>query len=373
MDQLKAALDLATIALKKTNYLEKKLDDAKSTLDRVNQRCDAEGNQIELLKGERGERGPRGDEGEKGEMGLVGPKGARGDVGEMGPPGPQGVQGVPGPPIEWKLENNALLFITKEGTYQEVINFNKLKRGGGGSFLISVLSNGTVVSNQVDQFNFIGANITTNTDLQGFRKVNVEFQSILTSLEEGKIWIGDENNLPNDVYAEQWILLDSQEANNTANIDFIDLFDTKYKEFKVEVRSIRPAVDDGNFTMQWSIDSGANWISSDYKNIGQLSSGGTNVAFNDFDDSLPAIQLLQGCGNDPSESALIDMFFVNFLDLAKLVICEFEASYITSNAEIHGVDGMATNTTNNNFNGIRFLFDNGDILDGTISLYGKVN
>ena len=78
MDQLKSALELATIALKKARHIEKRLDEQKDTLDRVNQRCDEAGANAEVIKGEKGERGERGDEGPPGSLGPIGERGLQG-------------------------------------------------------------------------------------------------------------------------------------------------------------------------------------------------------------------------------------------------------------------------------------------------------
>lgn len=379
MDQAKAALELATIALKKSNHLKKRLDDAEATLDRVNQRCDEAGAQVEVVKGEKGEKGERGDDGMQGMIGPVGPMGApgtigpRGEQGLKGEMGPMGPMGPPGPMPEFKVEGMNLMALLPDGAWKVIMDLKMFRKSGGGSFVITVSDDGTIVSNQVQQFNFIGAIVTTDTDTQGFRKVNVSFAGGLPALPENNIYIGNASNTPVPIQTEQWVLLDSVEGTGQTEIEFTDIFAAPYTDFKIEIRAMQPTVDDVNFLMQWSNNNGASYISGAYRNVGQLSSQGTNIGFNDFDDSIPAIKLLEGCGNDPTESFLIDMSFVNLLDAIKRTICEFEASYITSNSEIHSVDGCATNTAVSEFNAMKFYFSSGMIASGTIKVYGKLN
>lgn len=382
MDATKAALELATIALKKSKHLEKRLDETTATLDRVNQRCDEAGAQTEVIKGEKGEKGERGDDGSDGALGQIGPVGPMGSPGTIGPRGvdgpkgemgPMGPQGPVGPPVDWKVENNALMLLGPDGSYRVAFDLKLIRRSGGGSFVIAVADDGAIVSNQVQEFNFIGAIVTTDTDNQGFRKVNISFAGGLPSLPLDNTYIGDVSGTPRPMPAEQWILLSTMTGTGQASMEFKDIFDSTYDDYKIEIRGMQPSIDDVNFLMQWSNDNGASYISGAYRNVGQLSSQGTNIGFNDFDDSIPAIKLLEGCGNDPTESFIIDMDFVNLLDTVKLTICEFEASYITSNAEIHSVDGCATNTAVTDFNAMKFYFSDGFIASGTIRVYGKIN
>lgn len=382
IDPIKSALEIATIALKKSRHLEKRLDDTQATIDRVNQRCDEAGAQVEVVKGEKGDKGERGDDGSDGAAGQIGPVGPMGPPGTIGPRGsegpkgemgPMGPQGPAGPPLEWKVEKNALMLLGPDGAWRVALDLKALRSRGGGSFVITVSDDGTIVSNQVQQFNFIGAIVTTDTDTQGFRKVNVSFAGGLPALPEDHIYIGNSSNTPIPIQTEQWVLLDSVSGSGQAEIEFTDIFAAPYEDYKIEIRGMQPSIDDVNFLMQWSNNNGASYISGNYRNVGQLSSQGTNIGFNDFDDSIPAIKLLEGCGNDATESFLIDMSFVNLLDAVKLTICEFEASYITSNAEIHSVDGCATNTSVSDFNAIKFYFSDGFIASGSIKVYGKIN
>ena len=375
MDQLKSALELATIALKKARHIEKRLDEQKDTLDRVNQRCDEAGANAEVVKGEKGERGERGDEGPPGSLGPIGERGLQGPPGERGQPGelgPMGPEGKMGPPIEWKVDKTSLLFKTPDGGWKLAFDLRKLRKGGG-SFVITVDDDGTLVSNQVQEFNFIGAIVTTNTDTMGYRKVNVSFAGGLPTLPENNIYLGSSSNTPVPALAEQWILLDSFTASGQSEIAITDIFTSDYEDYKIEIRSMQPAQDNVDFMMQWSNNNGSSYITGNYRNVGELASGGTNIGFNDFDDSIPAIRLLEGCGNDVTESFLINMEFANFQDAVKLVICDFEASYITSNAEIHSVDGCATNTSVTAFDALRFFFSSGNIGSGTVKVYGKIN
>lgn len=74
MDKINAALELATIAIKKARHLEKlqeKVVDANARIDSLVE----DQKEIRLLKGERGERGDEGPEGSQGPMGMPGPAG----------------------------------------------------------------------------------------------------------------------------------------------------------------------------------------------------------------------------------------------------------------------------------------------------------
>lgn len=375
MDPVKSALELATIALKKARHIEKRLDETKDTIDRVNQRCDEAGANVEVIKGAKGEKGERGDEGPQGSLGPIGERGLQGPPGERGEPGiqgPVGPEGKMGPPIEWKVEKTSLLFKTPDGAWKLAFDLRKLRKGGG-SFVITVDDDGVLVSNQVSEFNFIGAIVTTNTDTQGYRKVNVAFAGGLPALPENHIYIGNPSSVPVPALAEQWILLDSITASGQSEIAITDVFTSDYDDYKIEIRGMQPAQDNVDFLMQWSNNNGVNYITGNYRNVGELASQDTNVGFNDFDDSVSAIRLLEGCGNDATESFLLTLELSNFQDATKLVIADFEASYITSNAEIHSVDGCATNTSSTAFDALRFFFSAGNIGSGTVKVYGKLN
>lgn len=375
MDQIKATLELATLALKKANHLSKRLDEAQSTIARVNARCDEVGANVEVVKGQKGERGPRGDEGPPGALGPIGQQGFQGPRGVPGEPGQQGPAGEPGPmgpPIQWMVDKTSLLFKEPDGSWKLAFDLRNLRKGGG-SFQLSVLDDGTVVSNQVTTFNFINAIVTTNTDPQGYRKVNVTYAGGLPVLPFNNIYLGDDSDTPQPAVAEQWILLDSFEGSGQAEIEVIDVFAAPYEEFKIEIRQMQPTLDDVDFLTQWSNNNGATYLAGGYKTVRQVSTNGTNVGFNDFEDADTSIKLLEGCGNDPSETLLLDIDLMNFTDAVKYTIGRFEASYITSNVEINTIEGTATNSAAQSFNAMKFFFSNGTVATGTINIYGKIN
>lgn len=328
-DKIPALIELANLTFDKIKSLENKV-----------QKLDS----IEPLRGIRGEKGDRG---------------FQGDLGPIGP--------MP----NYRIEKNFLQFQKSDGEWGELIDLRKLRKGGG-TFVLSVDSDGVLVSNRVDEINFESAIVTTNTDPRGYRKVNVSLGSgFVPPLPIGQTYIGNNLNQPIATPCEQWVLLDSITAVNTAQID-INL-DPPYEEFKIELRKLIPMNNNGNFIMFWSADGGANYLSSGYRNVTQSSSPGSNLTFSSFDDTLNEITILEGCGKGIGESVMSDVLFYNPLDSTLFTICKLDSSYVTDNVDAHTIQGTATNTTIDPINSVRFSFSNGGIQSGLIRVYGKIN
>lgn len=371
MDPIKAALDLATIALKKTNEIEvvtKRFDEIIRNKERIN-----------LVKGEKGDRGDEGSEGLKGDKGDKGDKGERGERGIQGIQGIQGEKGDRGesgktpPPLEWMVDKTILLFKEPDGSWKKALDLRNLRKGGG-NFNLIIDSNGSLVSKSVDEINFVGFTVTTNTDSRGFRKVNVSGGGgSLPALPLNNIYLGDVLNNPVPAVAEQWILLEEFSPFNDLDVIIDDVFASPYDEFKVEIRELIPTVDDSSLNMQWSPDNGSSFYNSLYREVGQTASQGTNIAFADYEDSSTNIEILEGCGNDAGEHVMTTLYFFSMLNTNLKTICRYESAYITSGNEIHSVEGTATNITGNFINALRFYFSSSNISSGSIKVYGKIN
>ena len=371
MDKINAALELATIAIKKARHLEKlqeKVVDANARIDSLVE----DQKEIRLLKGERGERGDEGPEGSQGPMGMPGPAGPVGPAGPKGELGPPGVAGPMGPPLEWKIDKTTLLFKVQDGEWKAALDLRNLRKGGGSSVL-AVDQDGNLISNTVQEINFIGATVTTNTDTQGYKKVNVIVAGGLPDLPENNIYLGNSVNFPTPAVAEQWILLGEQVAADQSTMDFTSIFTSDYDEYKVEIRRMTPNTDDTNFCMQWSADNGANWLNTGYHQVGQTTSEGTNLAFADFDEDDPAIIILEGCGNSTGEYLIADLNFFEMTDPTFQTMCRYEAAYVTDSHQPHSVEGTNISDAINSVNALRFFFDGSTIKTGIIRVYGKVN
>lgn len=374
MDKVNAALELATIALKKARHLEKLQDKVIEADARIDSLVEDQ-KEIRLLKGEKGERGDEGPEGPAGSQGPMGPPGLPGVPGERGEPGiqgPSGPQGPMGPPLEWKIDKTTLLFKVQDGEWKAAIDLRKL-RNGGGSTVLAVDENGNLKSNTVQEINFVGATVTTNTDTQGYKKVNVIIAGGLPALPENNIYLGNSSDFPTPAVAEQWILLEQQVASSQNEMIFDNIFTSDYDEYKVEIRRMSPDTDDTNFNMQWSADNGANWLNAGYHQVGQTTSEGTNLAFADYDENDPAIIILEGCGNGAGEYLIADLNFFEMTDPSFQTMCRYEAAYITDGHQPHSVEGTNINDLVPGINALRFFFEGSTMKTGIIRVYGKVN
>jgi hypothetical protein len=277
------------------------------------------------------------------------------------------------PILAYRIEKNILQFQMASGEWGDAIDLRKLKKGGGGgTVVIAVDQAGTLVSNRVDEINFVDAIVTTNVDNQGYRKVNVSLGSgFVPPLPPDQTYIGNLLNQPIATACEQWVLLESIDITNQLQVDIS--LSPPYEEFKIEVRKLIPITNNGNFVMLWSADGGNSYLNTGYRNVTQSSSPGSNLTFSSFDDTLDEVTILEGCGNSTGESIMSDIQFYNPLDSTLFTICKLDSSYVTDDVDVHTLQGTATNTLIDPIDAVRFMFSNGGIQSGLIRVYGKIN
>ena len=164
------------------------------------------------------------------------------------------------------------------------------------------------------------------------------------------------------------VLLDTQTASTSANIDFSSSITGTYTHYRVVLESVLPATDDVRMGIQYSqsstfITSGYAWINDDVRN-------GTAFVGNSTSDTRIYCHG-EGVSNVSTEggfNATIDFYDVGASKQTSVAGYTFSQSAAATTWDLSKFGGALVSTTA--IDGIRFLFASGNITSGTFKIYG---
>jgi hypothetical protein len=182
-----------------------------------------------------------------------------------------------------------------------------------------------------------------------------------------------------DVVSETpgYTLLSTFNTANAASADFTTSINSRFNAYMFSVVNIVPANDDQGLWMRVSEDAGANWKSgaSDYDWTAVGRSGATNFTSNDTADAqIEVVSSTLGAnlavGNASTEGVHANIFMYNPAGTSqhKRFLCESTWSNASGNAGIVNVCGIYKATAA--ITGVQFLFETGNIVGGSIRMYG---
>lgn len=173
-------------------------------------------------------------------------------------------------------------------------------------------------------------------------------------------------------------LIDTKTASNSATLDFTTGLDSTYDKYVFDLSALTASVDDREFWIQVSKDAGANWIGggTEYQFSAHGISGGTG--YNGSNGGTSAIKcngginVGDGVGNGTGESLSGQVWLTQPSNTTLFKLFKWQLEYLAGGSAdptvIHGCgyndDDQAA------INGVRFLFETGNIASGVIRLYG---
>lgn len=175
-------------------------------------------------------------------------------------------------------------------------------------------------------------------------------------------------------HATGLVLLATATASDDATVDFTSVIDATYDEYELHILNVVPATDSVDAWIRTTTDGGSNWDAgaSDYDYAGYRATSGI---ISEFGSSGAAQIVLNGSsaiGSDVNETGISGV-----LRLIRPAAAEY--------TQVNGAFGFA-GTDNNTINsavsgrrrsaadvdGIRFLFESGNVESGKFKLYGVV-
>jgi hypothetical protein len=168
------------------------------------------------------------------------------------------------------------------------------------------------------------------------------------------------------------VLLDEQVASSSASLDMVTGINDTYDEYELRFALV-PATDNVQLRARLSSDGGSNWDAgaSDYRWIFKRSrdgSAGFDIDATDQADSM--LPLTNNVGSDTGEGVTGVLRFPTLRNttLRKLMLGDLVNVSDAAEVARHFVAGMRVSSAA--FNGIRLLFDSGNIESGWARLYG---
>jgi len=204
-----------------------------------------------------------------------------------------------------------------------------------------------------------GAVVVQSTDDTNFEIVSGQGTSgqVLTS--------NGADALPSFQAGAAWVLLSTQEASTSANINFDNtLITSTHKNYKVIISSMDISADNAGFNLQMSVDNGSAFLT--VANHTQLSTDASTA----YNATLAAGILHNKLGNGTGENFAAELMFHDPSNTASFklvtgIVAAYDATPRASGGVTFHVGPSASAV-----NYIRFLPDAGTILTGTFKLYG---
>jgi len=173
--------------------------------------------------------------------------------------------------------------------------------------------------------------------------------------------------------ASNLVLLNTQDASTSSTIDFTSTYITStYKQYLIEVIQARPATDTARLTVRLSQSATFRATSGDYDFNYFIGSRQTALA-RTGDATSTAITLGGACGNLAAEGTSCWIRLYDPTASAGYKKLLWNAVNIEGGGIIETTIGSASFTLNETaLDGIRFVFDSGNITSGRFKLYGVV-
>ena len=173
------------------------------------------------------------------------------------------------------------------------------------------------------------------------------------------------------------VLLSTQTASDSANVQFTSGINSTYPMYKIEWINAHPATDDVEYHVNFSSDGGSNYnvtkTSTSFEAAHYEDDSLTNFRYRADQDQAQNTAfhpLIADIGNLDDECAVGHMYLFNpsSTTFVKHFIIEFQ-NYVANNQSQQNFSAGYFNTTSA-VDAIQFKMNTGDIDSGTIKLYG---
>jgi hypothetical protein len=205
---------------------------------------------------------------------------------------------------------------------------------------------------------------------------NITTSGVFTSSAITNASVTGITSIPNEP-ADGITLISSQTASNSASISFTTGINSTYKAYKFVFSNIHIATDAADFQFNGSTDAGSNYnvtktttyFSAENKENGT----GAVITYQTPIDLAQStgFQILGvdlGNDSDHASSGSLIIFNPSSTTYVKHFICTYQQSHNNDLSLIGHIAGYFNTTSA--INAIQFKMDSGNILDGTIYLYG---
>ena len=168
-----------------------------------------------------------------------------------------------------------------------------------------------------------------------------------------------------------WVLLDKQEASNSATIDFESLLDSTYLAFKVVMVDVVPATDNVILQFRTSTDNGATYDSTanDYF-YAQARIPSDSTLAESVTETASVISLVNTVGSAAGEGISGELTLSNPAGTALFKRLRWSFDAIDSGGSVMPQWGAGARMATADVDAIRFLFSSGNIESGTFLLFG---
>jgi hypothetical protein len=169
-----------------------------------------------------------------------------------------------------------------------------------------------------------------------------------------------------------WEFISTQDASNSAQLDFTGFDSSIYDHYVFVFANIVPATDLATLQLRTSTNGGSSYDSAggDYL----YSTASINIAITPITGSATSLPLTAGIGSDPNEDGASGVIWVHAPHLAKRTIFTVQSSAISAiNATPITNTGSGYRDASSDVDAVRFFMSSGNIESGQITMYGVRN
>jgi hypothetical protein len=165
------------------------------------------------------------------------------------------------------------------------------------------------------------------------------------------------------------VLLEQHTAATSATLDFTTCISSTYDDYLIEMLNVLPVTDAVGLQMVTSTDGGSTWLAGTTYHWYMNRSGG---AQSNYGDSMPVDGYATGLvGNSASYGGVSGSVRVyNPLSATAYKSLTLLAAFLAYDGSPEAINGMGSIETTTAVNALRFKFSSGNIVSGTIRVYG---
>jgi hypothetical protein len=168
------------------------------------------------------------------------------------------------------------------------------------------------------------------------------------------------------------VLLSTQTASNSPNIDFTSVITSTYDEYEITFQNLVPQTDDTYLMLRTSSNNGTSYDATvgDYSYANRTNSSGSTVVNVAALLNASEIYVARRIGNSTGENANGEITIKNPLNTTvyKLIKCTTDCIQYTG--DYASFSGGGTRKSTSAVNAIRLLMNSGNIASGTFRMYG---
>lgn len=184
------------------------------------------------------------------------------------------------------------------------------------------------------------------------------------------------SGMPVDQYVGYDLIQTQTVSSAVASVNFTTGISSDYDDLLLILTNITPATDDSEFWLRFSDDGGATFEAdaSDYEyysdNLGSDGSGEQESSTGATKILLCSDNVTRSVGNGAAEGWSGRIWVNGHSSASKRCTATYIGHYVKPNGAMHFTRGAGSLVATSAVDGLRILFDSGNIASGTASLYG---